>query len=64
MTHLGITEQRDGTAVHWMEAVSDEQYDAALASPQSLPQRPAQPGRVDQPAPPSNGVKPRVQAGT
>jgi 4-carboxymuconolactone decarboxylase len=26
MTHLGITEQRDGTAVQWMEKVSDEQY--------------------------------------
>ena len=27
MTHLGITEQRDGTAVQWMEKVSEEQYD-------------------------------------
>jgi 4-carboxymuconolactone decarboxylase len=26
MTHLGITKQRDGTAVQWMEKVSDEQY--------------------------------------
>jgi 4-carboxymuconolactone decarboxylase len=32
MTHLGITEQRDGTAVHWMEKVSDEQYNGALSS--------------------------------
>ena len=32
MTHLGITEQRDGTAVHWMEKVSDEQYNSALSS--------------------------------
>lgn len=32
MTHLGITEQRNGTAVQWMEKVSDEQYNAALSS--------------------------------
>src|SRR6185369_6319523 len=34
MTHLGITEVRDGTAVQWMEKVSDEQYSAAVSSPQ------------------------------
>jgi 4-carboxymuconolactone decarboxylase len=32
MTHLGITEVRDGTAVQWMEHVSDEQYNGALSS--------------------------------
>jgi 4-carboxymuconolactone decarboxylase len=32
MAHLGITEQRDGTAVHWMEEVSDEQYNGALST--------------------------------
>jgi len=32
MTHLGITEQLDGTAVQWMEKVSDEQYNGALSS--------------------------------
>jgi len=32
MTHLGITEQRNGTAVQWMEKVSDEQYNGALSS--------------------------------
>ena len=32
MTHLGITEQRDGTAVQWMEKVTDEQYNGALSS--------------------------------
>ena len=26
MTHIAITEHRDGTAVQWMEQVSDEQY--------------------------------------
>ena len=33
MTHLAITEPRDGMSVHWMEPVSDEQYSAA-PSPQ------------------------------
>ena len=29
MTHIAMTEHRDGTAVEWMEKVSDDQYDAA-----------------------------------
>ena len=29
MTHIAITEHRDGTTVQWMEKVSDEQYNAA-----------------------------------
>jgi 4-carboxymuconolactone decarboxylase len=33
MTHIALTEHRDGSAVEWMEKVSDDQYDAA-ASPQ------------------------------
>lgn len=28
MTHIAIVEQLDGTAVHWMEKVSDEEYQA------------------------------------
>ena len=28
MTHIAITEKRDGQAVNWMEKVSDEQYGA------------------------------------
>jgi 4-carboxymuconolactone decarboxylase len=35
MTHIAITEHRDGTAVQWMEKVSDEQYNG---SPVSQPQ--------------------------
>ena len=35
MTHLGITEQRNGTAVQWMEKVSDEQDNGALSSAQA-----------------------------
>src|SRR5580765_8418913 len=33
MTHLGITEVRDGAAVQWMEKVNDEQYNGAVPSP-------------------------------
>ena len=54
MTHLGITEQRDGTAVRWMEKVSDEQYNGVLSSPQQQPQPSAQAVQSDQAAPPSN----------
>ncbi len=41
MTHLGITEVRDGTAVQWMEKVNDEQYSAAVSSPQQGSARPS-----------------------
>jgi 4-carboxymuconolactone decarboxylase len=54
MTHLGITEQRDGTAVRWMEEVSDEQYNGALSSTQLELQAPAQPVQAAQSAPSSN----------
>jgi 4-carboxymuconolactone decarboxylase len=40
MTHIAITEHRDGTRVQWMERVSDEQYNAVPPSPQ--PQRSSQ----------------------
>jgi 4-carboxymuconolactone decarboxylase len=52
MTHLGITEQRYGTAVQWMEKVTDEQYNGALSSAGEQP--PAQPVQSEQPAPSSN----------
>ena len=54
MSHLGITEQRDGTAVQWMEKVSDEQYSGSLAKSELLPQAAAQPTRAEQPAASSN----------
>ena len=41
MTHLGITEVRDGTAVQWMEKVTDEQYSAAVPGPQQGSARPS-----------------------
>jgi 4-carboxymuconolactone decarboxylase len=37
MTHLAITEPRDGTSVQWMEKVSDEQYNGGLPTPQPRP---------------------------
>jgi 4-carboxymuconolactone decarboxylase len=50
MTHIAITEPRDGTNVHWMEKVTDEQYTEApltsesrTASPQQGPARPSGP---------------------
>lgn len=33
MTHLGITEPRDGSTVQWMEKVSDEQYNRPQGTP-------------------------------
>jgi 4-carboxymuconolactone decarboxylase len=41
MTHLGITEVRDGTAVQWMEKVNDEQYSATVSGPQQGNGRPS-----------------------
>ena len=41
MSHLGITEQRDGTAVQWMEKVSDEQYNAPVGGGQQSSARPS-----------------------
>jgi 4-carboxymuconolactone decarboxylase len=37
MTHIAITERRNGTTVQWMEKVSDEQYNAAPPSSQPQP---------------------------
>ncbi|MDB5411539.1 MAG: cupin protein [Rhodospirillales bacterium] len=32
MTHFAIQEKLDGKTVHWMEKVSDEQYQAGLGA--------------------------------
>jgi 4-carboxymuconolactone decarboxylase len=42
MTHIAITEPRDGTNVQWMEKVTDEQYNAAPLSPEPQPSKPQQ----------------------
>jgi 4-carboxymuconolactone decarboxylase len=41
MTHIAITEHRDGTAVQWMEKVSDEQYNGSPVSPEGTERTPA-----------------------
>jgi len=43
MTHIAISEHRDGSTVQWMEQVSDEQYNGAPAAPQPQPLN-SQPG--------------------
>jgi 4-carboxymuconolactone decarboxylase len=70
MTHIAITEHRDGTAVQWMDKVSDEQYNglppgAAAQAPataqtqvQSQPSN-AQPGAT----PPSGPLQQRIAPG-
>jgi 4-carboxymuconolactone decarboxylase len=58
MTHLAISEHRDGSTVQWLELVSDEQYHAAVRAEQdSPPQSRPVPGR------PSGEVQPRVAPG-
>jgi hypothetical protein len=37
MTHVAIQESLDGTAVEWMEHVSDEQYRIGASSRSSRP---------------------------
>jgi 4-carboxymuconolactone decarboxylase len=50
MTHLALTEHRDGSAVEWLEKVSDERY-GAPANPEPSPSRP------------SGTVQPRIAPG-
>jgi 4-carboxymuconolactone decarboxylase len=74
MTHIAITEHREGTAVQWMEKVSDEQYSASAVSPRTLertpmqtavtPEQPSQP--ISQPQAsgrPSGPVQQRIAPG-
>jgi 4-carboxymuconolactone decarboxylase len=55
MTHIAITEHRDGTRVQWMERVSDEQYNAVPPNREGQARAPAQPQArsVQQPQPSS-----------
>src|SRR5512139_2244381 len=41
MTHIAISEHRDGSVVQWMEQVSNEQYNGPLASAGRGPATPA-----------------------
>ena len=50
MTHIAITEPRGGTAVQWMEQVSEEQYNAAPAGERGPAPAPPE-GQAAQPPP-------------
>jgi 4-carboxymuconolactone decarboxylase len=73
MTHIAITEHRDGTAVQWMEAVSDGQYRgvpdgerrAEAAAPALRPSERASPSSSPQPGParPSGPLQQRIAPG-
>ena len=73
MTHIAITEHRDGTAVQWMEKVSDEHYNGAPVSPegtkrtpeqsQVTPEQPSQPVSEPQASGPSGPVQQRIAPG-
>jgi 4-carboxymuconolactone decarboxylase len=58
MTHLAISEHRDGSTVQWMEQVSDEQYNAATRAEQGTP-----PQARAATTRPSGEVQPRVAPG-
>jgi quercetin dioxygenase-like cupin family protein len=51
MTHLAVTEHRDGTVVQWMEKVSDEQYDEGPANREGRAPAPAQAAGPSDPPP-------------
>jgi 4-carboxymuconolactone decarboxylase len=51
MTHIALTEHRDGTTVEWLEKVTDAQYEAPMASAQPPPSKP------------SGSVQPRIAPG-
>jgi 4-carboxymuconolactone decarboxylase len=73
MTHIAITEHRDGTAVQWMEAVSDEQYSgvpggerrADATAPPRRPSEQASPSSSPQPGParPSGPLQQKIAPG-
>ena len=53
MTHLAISEHRDGTTVQWMEQVSDEQYNASPSPSGGRAPTPTQ-GAASPTAPPAS----------
>ncbi len=57
MTHIAITEHRDGTRVQWMEKVSDEQYNGVPASARGDAQAPAKPQVQSEQRPQSSSQK-------
>jgi 4-carboxymuconolactone decarboxylase len=63
MTHLAMTEHRDGSVVEWLEKVSDQQYDGASASPEPSPHTQPPPEPQQAPSRPSGTVQPRIAPG-
>jgi 4-carboxymuconolactone decarboxylase len=74
MTHIAISEHRDGTAVQWMEKVSDEQYNGspvrtedAGRTPERSEVTPGQPSQTSNQPPaggrPSGPVQQRIAPG-
>jgi 4-carboxymuconolactone decarboxylase len=62
MTHIAITEHRDGMRVQWMEKVSDEQYNAA-PSPQGQAQQPQASSQQQGTAGPSGALQQKIAPG-
>ncbi len=62
MTHIAITEHRDGSAVQWMEQVSDEQYDGVPSASGSRASTP-QPQSPSSPRPQPQPLNPQPDAG-
>ena len=58
MTHIAITEPREGSNVQWMEKVSDDEYNAASAGSEPQPVKPQQTA-----ARPSGPVQQRLAPG-
>jgi len=62
LTHIAITEHRDGMRVQWMEKVRDEQYNAAL-SPQGQAQQPGASSRQQGTTGPSGPLQQKIAPG-
>jgi 4-carboxymuconolactone decarboxylase len=58
MTHIAISEHRDGTTVQWMEKVSDEQYGSVPSASDGRVSTPAQSQSPSVPQPQSPAVQP------
>ncbi len=63
MTHIAITGHHNGTAVEWMEKVSDEQYHAVPPGPQEEARQPQPPSPQEGPARPSGPLQQKVAPG-
>jgi 4-carboxymuconolactone decarboxylase len=63
MTHLAITEHRDGTAVQWMEKVNDDQYNGSTPNATGQASAPAQTQVQSQSQPSSQPQGPSAASG-